>query len=149
MHASAGGTGPAGSLSAYTTRLIASKPFQTFRDTAKSINKLFPLEIQQANAKIDEYARGMVTGGTLFEELGFYYIGPVSDAVVGRIRIGRSHSGGFGADPRPIVGRWEGDDESAKMWCIPPELPELDSGPQECRRERAAMAEELLVLRQR
>jgi len=74
---SAGGTGPAGSLSAYTTRLIASKPFQTFRDTAKAVNKLFPVEIQEANAKIDEYARGMVTGGTLFEELGFYYIGPV------------------------------------------------------------------------
>ena len=74
---SAGGTVPAGSLSAYTSRLIASKPFQTFRDTAKSINKLFPEEIQRANAKIDEYARGMVTGGTLFEELGFYYIGPV------------------------------------------------------------------------
>jgi len=74
---SAGGTGPAGSLSAYTARLIASKPFQNFRDTAKSINKLFPREIQQANAKIDEYARGMVSGGTLFEELGFYYIGPV------------------------------------------------------------------------
>merc|ERR1719183_933195 len=74
---SAGGTAPAGSLSAYTTRLIASKPFQDFRDVAKSINKLFPKEIQRANAKIDEYARGMVTGGTLFEELGFYYIGPV------------------------------------------------------------------------
>ncbi|KAL1495696.1 hypothetical protein AB1Y20_016559 [Prymnesium parvum] len=74
---SAGGTGPAGSLSAYTARLIASKPFQNFRDTAKSINKLFPKEIQEANAKIDEYARGFVSGGTLFEELGFYYIGPV------------------------------------------------------------------------
>jgi len=74
---SAGGTVPAGSLSAYTSRLIASKPFQTFRDTAKAVNKLFPVEIQQANAKLDEYARGMVTGGTLFEELGFYYIGPV------------------------------------------------------------------------
>merc|ERR1719311_177820 len=74
---SAGGTVPAGSLSAYTSRLIASKPFQTFRDIAKSVNKLFPQEIQEANAKIDEYARGMVTGGTLFEELGFYYIGPV------------------------------------------------------------------------
>merc|ERR1719235_1900712 len=74
---SAGGTVPAGSLSAYTSRLIASKPFQDFRDIAKSINRLFPSEIQQANAKIDEYARGMVTGGTLFEELGFYYIGPV------------------------------------------------------------------------
>lgn len=74
---SAGGTGPAGSLSAYTARLIASKPFENFRDTAKSINRLFPREIQEANAKIDEYARGMVSGGTLFEELGFYYIGPV------------------------------------------------------------------------
>jgi len=74
---SAGGTVPAGSLSAYTSRLIASKPFQDFRDIAKSINRLFPSEIQQANAKIDEYARGMVSGGTLFEELGFYYIGPV------------------------------------------------------------------------
>jgi len=74
---SAGGTGPAGSLSAYTARLIASKPFQNFRDTAKTINKFFPREIQEANAKIDEYARGMVSGGTLFEELGFYYIGPV------------------------------------------------------------------------
>ena len=71
---SAGGTAPAGSLSAYTTRLIASKPFQDFRDIAKSINKLFPKEIQEANAKLDEYARGMVTGGTLFEELGFYYM---------------------------------------------------------------------------
>lgn len=49
---SAGGTGPAGSLSAYTTRLIASKPFQTFRDTAKAVNKLFPVEIQQARAPI-------------------------------------------------------------------------------------------------
>merc|ERR1740138_1375212 len=74
---SAGGTAPAGSLSAYTSRLIASKPFQDFRDIAKSINRLFPSEIQQANAKIDEYARGIVTGGTLFEQTGFYYIGPV------------------------------------------------------------------------
>ena len=36
-----------------------------------------PPEMQNMNAKIDEYARGIVTGGTLFEELGFYYIGPV------------------------------------------------------------------------
>jgi 1-deoxy-D-xylulose-5-phosphate synthase len=74
---SAGGTVPAGSLSAYTSRLIASREFQTFRDVAKSINKFFPDELQQVNARIDEYARGLVTGGTLFEELGFYYVGPV------------------------------------------------------------------------
>merc|ERR1719454_2591230 len=74
---SAGGTVPAGSLSAYTSRLIASNSFKTFRDTAKTINKLFPEGLQRANAKIDEYARGMVSGGTLFEELGFSYVGPV------------------------------------------------------------------------
>jgi 1-deoxy-D-xylulose-5-phosphate synthase len=42
---------PAGSLSAYTSRLIASKPFQDFRDIAKSINKLFPSEIQQVRCR--------------------------------------------------------------------------------------------------
>jgi 1-deoxy-D-xylulose-5-phosphate synthase len=74
---SAGGTGPAGSLSAYTSRLLASKTFKTVRDTAKSLNKLFPEDLQAVNAKLDEFARGMVSGGTLFEELGFYYVGPV------------------------------------------------------------------------
>ena len=39
--------------------------------------KKFPRNIEKAAAKVDEYARGMVTGGTLFEELGFYYVGPV------------------------------------------------------------------------
>ena len=90
----AAGTAPAGSLSAYTSRLLASKEFQDFRDVAKSINKLSPRRPPpgrrrgqalprgapggpQVTPSIDEYARGMVTGGTLFEELGFYYIGPV------------------------------------------------------------------------
>lgn len=68
---------PAGSLSAYTSRLIASREFQTVRDVAKSINRFFPDDIQEVNKKIDEYARGLVSGGTLFEELGFYYVGPV------------------------------------------------------------------------
>jgi len=74
---SAGGVVPSGALSAYTSRLISSKPFADFRQVAKGISSLFPEEIQRVNAKIDEYARGIVTGGTLFEELGFYYIGPV------------------------------------------------------------------------
>ena len=74
---SAGGVIPSGALSAYTSRLISSKPFADFRQVAKGISSLFPSEIQAINAKIDEYARGIVTGGTLFEELGFYYIGPV------------------------------------------------------------------------
>mmetsp|Transcript_7600 Transcript_7600/g.11388 ORF Transcript_7600/g.11388 Transcript_7600/m.11388 type:complete len:729 (+) Transcript_7600:44-2230(+) len=74
---SAGGIVPAGALSSYTGRLLSSKPFTSVRDVAKSLNKLFPESIQSVNKKIDEYARGMVSGGTLFEELGYYYVGPV------------------------------------------------------------------------
>jgi 1-deoxy-D-xylulose-5-phosphate synthase len=68
---------PVGALSAYLSRLISSKSFRSARDLAKEIAKKFPRQIGQAAAKVDEYARGMVTGGTLFEELGFYYVGPI------------------------------------------------------------------------
>ena len=68
---------PVGALSAYLSRLISSKPFRSARDMAKEVAKKFPRQIEEAAAKVDEYARGMVTGGTLFEELGFYYVGPV------------------------------------------------------------------------
>ena len=74
---SAGGVVPAGALSSYTSRLLASKPFQDVRSIAKSLNKLLPGDLQDLNARIDEYARGIISGGTLFEELGFYYIGPI------------------------------------------------------------------------
>lgn len=74
---SAGGTVPASQLSTYTSNLLVSKPFQDFRDFAKGFNKLLPEDIQNVNKRIDEYARGIVSGGTLFEELGFYYVGPV------------------------------------------------------------------------
>lgn len=74
---SAGGVKPASQLSAYTSNLLVSKPFQDFRDFAKSLNKLFPENVQDVNKRIDEYARGVVTGGTLFEELGFFYVGPI------------------------------------------------------------------------
>lgn len=74
---SAGGTAPASQLSTYTSNLLVSKPFQDFRDFAKSFNKLLPEQLQDVNKRIDEYARGIVSGGTLFEEMGFYYVGPV------------------------------------------------------------------------
>lgn len=74
---SAGGTVPASQLSAYTSNLLVSKPFQDFRDFAKSFNRLLPDDVQEMNKRIDEYARGIVSGGTLFEELGFYYVGPI------------------------------------------------------------------------
>jgi 1-deoxy-D-xylulose-5-phosphate synthase len=69
--------GPAGALSAYTSRLLTSKPFLDFRSFAKSFSSLLPEELQQVNKKIDVFARGALQGGTLFEELGFYYVGPV------------------------------------------------------------------------
>ncbi|MBI1986587.1 MAG: 1-deoxy-D-xylulose-5-phosphate synthase [Rhodospirillales bacterium] len=68
---------PVGAMSAYLSRLISSKPFRTARHFAKEVAKKFPRKIEEAAAKVDEYARGMVTGGTLFEELGFYYVGPI------------------------------------------------------------------------
>jgi len=74
---SAGGVVPAGALSAYTSRLLSSSEFKSVRDVMKGISGLMPPEMQNINAKIDEYARGIISGGTLFEELGFYYIGPI------------------------------------------------------------------------
>ncbi len=68
---------PVGALSAYLSRLISSKPFRSVRHFAKDMVKKFPRPIEEAASKVDEYARGMVTGGTLFEELGFYYVGPI------------------------------------------------------------------------
>jgi len=74
---SAGGVVPAGALSGYTSRLLTTSTFRSVREIAKNINALFPEDIKNINKKVDEYVRGMATGGTLFEELGFYYVGPV------------------------------------------------------------------------
>ena len=68
---------PVGALSAYLSKLISSKSYRSARHFAKEVSKKFPRPLEQAAAKIEEYARGMVTGGTLFEELGFFYVGPV------------------------------------------------------------------------
>lgn len=66
-----------GALTNYLSWLISSRPFLSLRDTAKQLANRFPERLRSAAAKADEYARGMVFGGTLFEELGFYYVGPV------------------------------------------------------------------------
>ena len=66
-----------GALTNYLSWLVSSRPFLGLRDLAKTLAKRFPKSFQTAAAKADEYARGMVFGGTLFEELGFYYVGPV------------------------------------------------------------------------
>ena len=74
---SAGGVIPAGALSSYTSRLLTSSTFKSVRDVAKGISALMPADLQAVNKKVDEYIRGMATGGTLYEELGFFYVGPV------------------------------------------------------------------------
>src|SRR5204863_1404150 len=66
-----------GALTNYLSWLVSSRPFLSLRDIAKQLAKRFPKSMQTAARRADEYARGMLTGGTLFEELGFYYVGPV------------------------------------------------------------------------
>jgi 1-deoxy-D-xylulose-5-phosphate synthase len=68
---------PTGALSAYLSRIVSSKEYRGLRNIGKNMGKLFPKPVQDAARKAESYARGMVTGGTLFEELGFYYIGPI------------------------------------------------------------------------
>ena len=68
---------PVGGLSAYLARLVSSRPFLGLRDLAKRISRHLPEPLHKAAKKTDEFARGMAMGGTLFEELGFYYVGPV------------------------------------------------------------------------
>ena len=68
---------PVGGLSAYLAQLVSSRPFLSLRDIAKRISRRLPDALHKAAKKTDEYARGMAMGGTLFEELGFYYVGPV------------------------------------------------------------------------
>jgi 1-deoxy-D-xylulose-5-phosphate synthase len=68
---------PVGGLSAYLAKLVSSRPFIGLREAAKKFAKRLPEPLQVAARKTDEYARGMAMGGTLFEELGFYYIGPI------------------------------------------------------------------------
>jgi 1-deoxy-D-xylulose-5-phosphate synthase len=68
---------PVGGLSAYLARLVSSRPFLELRDLAKRLARKLPDRLHNAARKTDEFARGMAMGGTLFEELGFYYVGPI------------------------------------------------------------------------
>ena len=68
---------PVGALSAYLAQIVSSRPFLSLRDLAKRIARKLPRSLHDAARKTDEFARGLATGGTLFEELGFYYVGPV------------------------------------------------------------------------
>jgi len=68
---------PVGAMSAYLSRLISSHSYRSMRHVASQVAKKFPRPMAQMLRRAEEYARGIVTGGTLFEEMGFYYVGPV------------------------------------------------------------------------
>ncbi len=68
---------PVGGLSAYLARLVSSRPFLELRDIARRLSRKLPEPLHIAARRTDEFARGMAMGGTFFEELGFYYVGPI------------------------------------------------------------------------
>src|SRR6187200_325644 len=68
---------PVGAMSAYLARLGSGKTYRSVHHTVKKLAKLLPPFLEQRAVAMEEYARGLVTGGTLFDEMGFYYVGPI------------------------------------------------------------------------
>ena len=68
---------PVGAMSAYLSRLISGKPYLSLRQVGKQLAQKFPRSFEKMAERAEEFARGMLTGGTMFEEMGFYYVGPV------------------------------------------------------------------------
>ena len=68
---------PVGAMSAYLSRLISSRTYRSLRHLLKDLAAKFPTPIKNFSRRAEEFSRTMVTGGTLFEELGFYYVGPI------------------------------------------------------------------------
>lgn len=68
---------PVGAMSAHLAKMVSSRGYRKFRGFAKGMVENMPRPIKSTARKAEEYTRGMMTGGTWFEELGFYYVGPV------------------------------------------------------------------------
>ena len=68
---------PAGALSAYLARLVSGGAYRTVREAAKQLGKHLPKFVYDRARKTEEFARNFWSGGTMFEELGFYYVGPI------------------------------------------------------------------------
>lgn len=66
-----------GAMSAYLSRLISSGPYLTLRNVAKNIASHLPKPLENAAKKTEQYAKNLTSGGNLFEEMGFYYVGPL------------------------------------------------------------------------
>jgi 1-deoxy-D-xylulose-5-phosphate synthase len=68
---------PVGAMAAYLARLFSGRTYHSIRGIGKQLAKRLPKALEIGALRAEEFARGMVTGGTLFEELGFYYVGPI------------------------------------------------------------------------
>src|ERR671910_777213 len=68
---------PTGAMSAYLARLVSGRTYRSLREIGKQLSKRLPKFLAEKAERAEEFARGMLTGGTLFEELGFYYVGPI------------------------------------------------------------------------
>ena len=68
---------PVGAMSAYLARLISSRPYHKLRDIGKVVAEKFPAPLARLARKAEHFARDFAVGGTMFEQLGFYYVGPV------------------------------------------------------------------------
>ncbi|WP_075222915.1 1-deoxy-D-xylulose-5-phosphate synthase [Acuticoccus yangtzensis] len=68
---------PVGAMSAYLARLASGEPYVTMREALKGLVKRLPRFVERGAARAEEFAKGLAMGGTLFEELGFYYVGPI------------------------------------------------------------------------
>ena len=68
---------PVGAMSAYLARILSGKTYRSFRRLLKDFSRHLPESLQEKARQMEEYTRGFMTGGTLFEEMGFYYVGPI------------------------------------------------------------------------
>jgi 1-deoxy-D-xylulose-5-phosphate synthase len=85
---------PVGGMSAYLANLVSGGAYRKVRKLGKTVVEKLPTPMREAARKAEEYARGMVTGGTFFEELGFHYVGPIDghdmDALVSVLKNAKS-----------------------------------------------------------
>src|SRR6187431_495368 len=68
---------PVGALSGYLARLISGRTYKSLREIGMQLAHKMPKGLEKKALRVEEYARGFLTGGTMFEELGFYYVGPI------------------------------------------------------------------------
>lgn len=76
---------PVGALSAYLSRLVSSRSYRSLRDTGNQVTGRFARTIRNSALRAERHTRGLLTGGTLFEELGMFYVGPIDGHNLGHL----------------------------------------------------------------